>query len=79
MVEEEAVKVLQVEKGKAKNGAKLIVKRACMGTQPKSHPFTAPVLAMPQMLSYRPGVLHSMFMPFSHKGRYCSSCSLCFL
>jgi len=56
VVDEEAIQVLQVTAGGAKKATKLLVKRACMGTRPTAHSFHAPVLAMPHMASYRPGV-----------------------
>jgi hypothetical protein len=56
VVDEEAVQVLQVTAGGAKKAAKLLVKRACMGTRPTAHSFHAPVLAMPHIVSYRPGL-----------------------
>jgi hypothetical protein len=54
MLEEEAVQVLEISTT-CKKGTKLVVKRACMGTKPTAHPVHAPVLALPQMVSHRPG------------------------
>ena len=59
----ETVQVLQVEEQRKKEdkshkhqkGVKLVVRRACMGTVPKPLAFDAPVLALPAMVSHRPG------------------------
>lgn len=64
MVGGEAVQVLEVgEEARKKDdrpdkhqkGVKLVVRRACMGTLPKPHTFETPVLALPGMVSHRPG------------------------
>ena len=54
MVDEEVVEVVEVcEAGQ--QGTKLIVKRACMGTQPRVHAVDASVLALSTLTSHRPG------------------------
>ena len=54
MVDEEVVEVVEVcEAGQ--QGTKLIVKRACMGTQPRVHAVDASVLELSTLTSHRPG------------------------
>lgn len=72
VVDEEAVQVLQVTAGGAKKAAKLLVKRACMGTRPTAHSFHAPVLAMPHIVSYRPGLFCIGFVGVKKRKRSCA-------
>jgi hypothetical protein len=75
VVDEEAVQVLQVTAGGAKKAAKLLVKRACMGTRPTAHSFHAPVLAMPHIVSYRPGLFCIGFVGVLEGKKRSRSCS----